>query len=94
MSESNPEIPEDFCKVCKDFIADILTTFSIFLMLFCKGPVKIKKNAFIIWALLFLFSAGLAFLFTSINLSTDNLEFIKAFLKLCLYILNLPHLIL
>ncbi|MHA2343584.1 MAG: hypothetical protein ACXADW_17085 [Candidatus Hodarchaeales archaeon] len=27
MSESNPEIPEDFCKVCKDFIADILTTF-------------------------------------------------------------------
>ena len=27
MSESNTGIPEEFCKVCKDFITDILTTF-------------------------------------------------------------------
>ena len=27
MSESNTEIPEEFCKVCKDFVTDILTTF-------------------------------------------------------------------
>ena len=27
MSESNTEIPKEFCKVSKDFITDILTTF-------------------------------------------------------------------
>ena len=44
MSESNTEIPEEFCKVCKDFITDILTTFPEYKGDLHKGLIDIIQD--------------------------------------------------
>ena len=44
MSESNTEIPEEFCKVCKDFITDILTTFPEYKGDLQKGLIDIMQD--------------------------------------------------
>ena len=44
MSESNTEIPEEFCKVCKDFITDILTTFPEYKGTLHQGLIDILQD--------------------------------------------------
>jgi len=44
MSESNTEIPEEFCKVCKDFITDILTTFPEYKSTLHQGLIDILQD--------------------------------------------------
>ena len=44
MSESNTEIPEEFCKVCKDFVTDILTTFPEYQGTLHEGLIDILQD--------------------------------------------------
>ena len=44
MSESNTEIPEEFCKVCKDFTTDLLTTFPEYQGTLHQGLIDIIQD--------------------------------------------------
>ena len=44
MSESNTEIPKEFCKVSKDFITDILTTFPVYKESLHEGLIDILQE--------------------------------------------------
>ena len=44
MSESNTEIPKEFCKVSKDFITDILTTFPEYKESLHEGLIDILQE--------------------------------------------------
>jgi len=44
MSESNTEIPEEFCKVCKDFTTDLLTTFPEYQGTLHQGLIDILQE--------------------------------------------------